>query len=124
MKYRVWDNDAKKYFKPIYRAYAGELSELLLTPSRQVVHRTLDGFSLLDWQRGRWVVEFGSGLNDSNGNEIFQGDESEFGVITYMDGAFWYEHQNSSEVFLLREVHEGLEIIGQTTEKSNSCSRV
>lgn len=74
MKYRVWDNDAKKYFEPVYRAYAGELSELLLTPSGQVVHRTLDGFSLLDWQRGRWVVEFGVGRVDEAGVGIYQGD--------------------------------------------------
>lgn len=42
-KFKIWDNETATWYKPIHRAYAGEIEELLLSPSGDLNMRKYGG---------------------------------------------------------------------------------
>jgi len=74
-KYRIWDTYNNKYWEPTYEAYKGKLEDLTLSTSGELIMRTLPKAAIhesifID----RFIVEFGSGLIDKKGVEVFEGD--------------------------------------------------
>lgn len=73
--YRVWDKEKQQFFFPTYEAYKGNLEDLSMTPSGELLMRTVEQAavqeSLLD---DRFEVNMSTGLKDVNGVEIYEGD--------------------------------------------------
>ncbi len=78
-KFKVWDSKANDWFKPVYRAWQDELREMLLTPSGELVLRTMKGLEHCDSLfPDRYVVVFFTGKTDNEGTEILDGSIIEF----------------------------------------------
>lgn len=101
-KFRVWDKKEQKFFEPVFEACNGELSELLISSNGIVLHRTLHGISMVDYQDGRWVVQSFTDLYAKDGKEIYEGDiliwhinDKHRMAPVYYDknwGCFWMEN--------------------------------
>ncbi len=73
-KYRVWDKQKNEYFKPTHEAYKGNLEELTLSTSGELMMRTMTGYSHESTFKDRFIVELFTGRFDKNGKKIFDGD--------------------------------------------------
>ena len=78
IEFRVWDNDNNKYFEPIYRAYKGELEELLMQPSGKLLLRKIEkGIEALYGESlfpDRFVVEQFTGMTNKHKQRVYVGD--------------------------------------------------
>ena len=118
IKFRVWDNIAKKYIDSRYVSISG-LG--LLHVAKRIIKNC---FRPLHTRKNPWfIVEQYTGLKDINGTEIYEGDiliddtgePIEYWVVKFSDGGFIGECAGTAEpLFELAN----LEVVGNIHENS------
>lgn len=80
-KYRIWDKQENKWFEPIYKGYEGQIFDLALNPSGDLIAHcegiTIDGRSGLVHEScfpDRFEIQFSTGIKDKNEKYIYEGD--------------------------------------------------
>lgn len=75
-KWRVWDNENNRYFKPIYKAYEGQIEDLTLDMSGELSMRTIPKCAIHQsiFPNRFGPVEFSIGEKDANGVDVYAGD--------------------------------------------------
>lgn len=87
IKFRAWDTEENKWYKPVYRAYEGKLFEILIGMNGCVVTRNMDGVGI---GLPRFEIMQYTGFK-TNGIDIYDGD------ILTNDGGWWYVEWSQDE---------------------------
>lgn len=124
VKYRIWDNEDNKYFEPIYEAYKGRVLDISLSPSGELLRRTLEHPSEHESRfPERYEIEMFTGLSDKNGKEIYEGDivfhnlkSNINGIISYFEGSFIVGKSLTSNSIINFNAPKYLQIIGNIHE--------
>jgi uncharacterized phage protein (TIGR01671 family) len=95
-KFRIWNIEEEKFFEPIYRAHEGELYDLSITPSGEIMRRTMNYAAEHESNfPDKYIVQQWTGKVDADGKEIYQGDikrieeEHEEGDLRYYCICTW-----------------------------------
>lgn len=73
IRFRAWDIVTGTWFVPVYEAYKGNLRDISISLSGQVIERTMEEPASII-QSGRWILQQFTGILDKNGKDIFEGD--------------------------------------------------
>ncbi|RTX73788.1 hypothetical protein CD117_04155 [Mammaliicoccus sciuri] len=123
-KFRVWDKEEQKWYKPTYKAYMNELHDIHIDLDGRLLIRTIDesGKRLTIHEsmfEGRYELLQSTGLFDKNGKEIFEGDilkyRDEYRVVEMYDGA-WIARAGEKRLIVKMAVLSGAKIIGNRFE--------
>lgn len=83
-KFKVWDTENNKFFKPTYRAYQGELEDLSVCLSGDLMMRTMEQPAIHESKfKDRFILIQYTGLNDKESQPIYEGD-----IVQIKDHAF------------------------------------
>ncbi len=74
MKYKIWDKQEKKWFEAINNASEGELEQLFLNQSGELIRRTMNGFEHESLFPDRFQISYYTGFYDIDGKEIYDRD--------------------------------------------------
>ncbi|MEB6226364.1 YopX family protein [Mammaliicoccus sciuri] len=123
-KFRVWDKEEQKWYKPTYKAYMKQLHDIHIDLDGSLLIRTIDdsGKNVTIHEsmfEGRYELLQSTGLFDKNGKEIFEGDilkySDEYRVVEMYDGA-WIARAGEKRLIVKMAVLSGAEIIGNKFE--------
>ena len=126
IKFRAWDKENNKFFKPTYEAYNGNLEDLSISLSGQLIMRTIEEPAMHESLfPDRFVLQQYTGLKDANGQEIYEGDILYFmpyetntnnRVAKFKDGQFVGELIRNNYCSPLKSAYEGTKVIGNIYE--------
>lgn len=101
-KYKIWDNEKECWYKPIYNVWKGELHDLTLTQSGELMLRDMNGTTHESSFPGRYEVVMFTGLTDKNGVDLdwWEGDilqlqdkeDKSICVIVWRNGGFMKQY--------------------------------
>lgn len=89
LKFRIWDKEENKFFEPIYDASNGNLLDLTITLSGELIRRTLEHCA--EHQSifpDKYLISQCTGLKDKFGKDIYEGDILNFGNNNYAEVVF------------------------------------
>lgn len=123
-KFRVWDIEEQKWYKPTYKAYMNELHDIHIYLDGRLLIRTIDESGKCvtiheSMFEGRYELLQSTGLKDKNGTEIYEGDI----VECYTEGLSTVEFEHGCFGLLCNGYFEGfvnvlgkIEIVGNIYE--------
>lgn len=123
-KFRVWDKEEQKWYKPTYKAYMNELHDIHIDLDGRLLIRTIDesGKRVTIHEsmfEGRYELLQSTGLKDINGKDIYEGDvlkyRDEYRVVEMYDGA-WITRIGEKRLIVKMAVLSGAEVIGNKFE--------
>lgn len=111
IKFRAWDKENNKFFKPTYRAYVGELEYLSVGLEGRLMLTTIEGNVDESMFPERFILMQSTGLFDKNGVEVFEGDilyypeqdEDNYGYIEFDKDRLAFVLDNGFEKFVYGE---------------------
>lgn len=101
-KYRIWDKQENKWFEPIYKGYEGQIFDLALNPSGDLIAHcegiTIDGCSGLVHEScfpDRFEILFSAEIKDKDGTDIYDKD-----IVEYIEDGIYEVYQHDSGAWM------------------------